>query len=192
MDNFASMTAERVSDKALHVEFYTDALLSGYKSEQAGHPVFDDIEMIRIITPGDSKTIIETKVDETHIRRFGEAYKRFKAGLLNTVSGWALKEWPVITASQVKLLDYHNVKTVEQLSTISDQACNTIGMGIMELRTKAKAALEAAKGQAETSAQATRMQRQDEEIASLKAQLEAINAAAIESAKRGPGRPPKE
>lgn len=192
MDNFASMTAERVSDKALHVEFYTDALLSGYKSEQAGHPVFDDIEMIRIITPGDSKTIIETKVDETHIRRFSEAYKRFKAGLLNIVSGWALKEWPVITASQVKLLDYHNVKTVEQLSTISDQACNTIGMGIMELRTKAKAALEAAKGQAETSAQATRMQRQDEEIASLKAQLEAINAAAIESAKRGPGRPPKE
>ncbi len=192
MDNFASMTAERANDKSLHVEFYTDAMLSGYKSEQAGHPVFDDIEMIRIITPGDSKTIIETKVDETHIHRFKDAYRQFKAGLTNVVSGWALKEWPMISASQVKLLNYHNVQTVEQLSTISDQACNTIGMGMMELRTKAKAALDAAKGQAETSAQAARLQRQDDEIASLKAQLEAINAAALETAKRGPGRPPKE
>jgi len=191
VDNFASMSADRVSDAALHVEFYTDALQSGYKSEQAGHPVFDDVEMIRIITPGDSKTIIETKVDETHKFRFASHYKRFKDGLVNVVSGWALKEWPVITASQVKLLNYHNVMTVEQLSTISDQACNTIGMGMMELRTKAKAALSAAAGNAENEARALREENLQRELDSMKSQLAALNTAALDN-KRGPGRPKAE
>lgn len=189
MDNFAP-TAERVGDSALFVEFYSDAIQSGYKSEAAGHPVFDDIEMIRILTPGDTKTIIETKVDETHKRRFPAQYARYKAGETNKVSGWALKEWPAVTMSQVKTLNYHNVMTVEQLSAISDQACSNLGMGMFELRNKARAALEAAECNADREAKAANEVRMQSEIDSLKSQLQALNAQAQE--KRGPGRPAKE
>lgn len=189
MDNFAP-TAERVGDSALYVEFYSEAFQSMYKSEAAGHPVFDDFEMIRIQTPGDSKTIIETKVDETHKRRFPVQYARYKAGETNKVSGWTLKEWPAVTMSQVKTLNYHNVFTVEQLSSISDQSCSNIGMGMFELRNKARAALEVAEGNAEREAKAANEVRMQNEIDSLKAQLQAVNAQAQE--KRGPGRPAKE
>lgn len=187
MDNFTA-TAERQSDAVLHVEFYLDAIRHGVESDAAGRPVFKDEEMVRIIIPGDNKTVIETKVDDTHKRRFPAKYKAFKEGQKTQVSGWILKEWPAVTASQVKELNYHEIHTVEQLANVSDTAINLLGMGMHDLRTKAKAALAAASGNAENESRAVREKQLQEELDAMKAQLAALSAAAIEQ-KRSPGRP---
>lgn len=168
MDNFV---AERQSDKVLHVEFYTDALHSAFQSAEQGRPVFNDVDMIRIIAPGDKNNIIETKVDITHQQRFPDKYKRFKEGQTQGISGWILKEWPAVTASQVKELNYHEIHTVEQLAALSDGSVSKLGMGMQELRTKAKAALAAAAGNAQNEQAAVEMQRMADEIESLKALL---------------------
>lgn len=186
MDNFIA-TAERQSDAVLHVEFYVDAIKNGVASDQAGRPVFMDQEMVRIIIPGDNKTMIDTKVDETHKARFAAKYRAFKEGKKNVISGWILKEWPAVTASQVKELNYHEVHTVEQLASLSDTAINLLGMGMHDLRTKAKAALEAASGNAENESRALREKQLQDEVDSMKAQLAALSAAAEQ--KRSPGRP---
>lgn len=188
MDNF---TAERQNDSVLTVHFYTDAIKNGVESDAAGRPVFMDVEMVRILVPGDNKLVIDTKVDETHKFRFPRQYKAFKEGLTTQIRGWILKEWPAVTASQVKELNYHEVHTVEQLSNLSDASVHALGMGMYELRTKAKAALEAAAGNAENEARALREENLQRELDSMKSQLAALNAAALDN-KRGPGRPKAE
>lgn len=182
---------ERSGDNVLHVEFYKDAIQNSHKTEKEGRPVFEDVDFVRIITPGDTKTIIETKVDETHKFRFKNQWKTYSEGNETQITGWILKEWPVVTASQVKELNYHNVYTVEQLSKISDHSINNLGMGMFDLRTKAKAALDAAAGSADLSVRAIKEQNQIEEIKSLKSQLSALNNL-VKEEKRGRGRPRKE
>lgn len=164
MENF---TAERQSDKVLYVTFYTDAIEVKSESEVRGHPVFKDVDMVRIIAPGDKNNIIETRVDDTHKMRFPEKWKQFKSGQVQGINGWLLKEWPAITASQMKELNYHEIHTVEQLAALSDGAIAKVGMGTQELRTKAKAALAAAHGNANNEAQAAEIER-------LRADLEAM------------------
>lgn len=171
-------TETRQSDRVLHVTFYTDAVKHGIKSDEAGRPVFEDVDMVRIIAPGDKNNIIDTKVDDSHKFRFPQAYKHFKAGQTQGVSGWVLKEWPAITASQVKELNYHEIHTVEQLASVSDGTINKLGMGMHDLRTKAKAALAAAAGNANVEAQAKREADLQAELNSMKAQLAALSAAA--------------
>jgi plasmid stabilization system protein ParE len=68
------------------------------------------------------------------------------------------------------------------MAELSDMSCQRMGMGFAELRNKAKAYLEAAKGTAAQTAQAAENQRLQDEIEALKAQM-------AEMPKRG--RPPK-
>lgn len=183
MDNFTSVAEERKEN--CYVEFYKDSVHSQFKSDEAGHPVFVDCDMIRITTPGDTKTEIDTRVEEHHKRRFAAQWKKYQAGENQEVNGWKLKEWPQATSSQVKLLNYHNVFTVEQLSSISDNAVVQLGPDINSLRIKARAALKMAEDNGLVEKQASEMAEMRDQIASLTALLK---QPATEE-KRGPGRP---
>lgn len=178
---------EYVESAKLNVEFYMDSVPSEIQSQQAGHPVYVELPFIRIVIPGSQNTIIETKVDETHQKRFPDLWRRFLAGQTGEgIKGWRLEQWPQVNTAQVKTLKYMNVHTVEALADLSDGAAQSVGMGVMELRTRAKAALKAAAGNAQTEAQASENARLQNEIDALKAQL-----MATAEPKRGPGRPPK-
>lgn len=161
---------EYVSDQGVNVEFYQDSVPSQCQSEAAGHPVFVEKPFIRIMIPGGQNTIIEVPVDDTHKRRFPLQWRKFEAGEKNSdMSGWKLESWPAINTAQVKTLKYMNIHTVEQLADISDSAAQAVGMGAMELRTRAKAAVQAAKGNAAAEAQALENKRLRDEMDTLKA-----------------------
>ncbi len=178
---------EYVESAKLNVEFYMDSVPSEFQSNQAGHPVFVEMPFIRIMIPGSQNTIIETRADETHQKRFPDLWRRFQQGQSGEgITGWKLEEWPQVNTAQVKTLKYMNVHTVEMLAGLSDTAAQSVGMGVTELRAKAKAALAAAAGSAETEAQAATTKRLEDEIAALRAQLNASSEPA-----RGPGRPRK-
>jgi hypothetical protein len=189
---------EYVSDQGVNVEFYTDSVPSDYQSVAAGHPVFVEKPFVRIMIPGSQNTIIEVPVDDTHKRRFPLQWRKFEAGEKNgEMSGWKLEAWPAINSAQVKTLKYMNVFTVEQLAEISDGAAQTIGMGAMELKARAKAAVAAAKGNAAVEAQAVENKQLRDEMENLKlivAQFTVPKDAAAEDdepTRRKPGPKPK-
>src|SRR6478609_8134645 len=142
------------ADRNLHVEFYMGSVVDGHQTERAGHPVHVDYPFVRIHTPGDPHNIVDTKVNQYYKDRFKEEFENFMSGKGQGISGWLLKEWPVISASQVKTFEYLNCHTVEQLAGLSDSQVQKFGMGGMELRAKAKAAIDAAASGAATAAQA--------------------------------------
>ena len=163
---------EYVSDQGVNVEFYTDSVPSDYQTVAAGHPVFVEKPFVRIIIPGSQNTIIEVPVDDTHKRRFPIQWAKFSAGEKNgDMTGWKLESWPAINSAQVKTLKYMNIFTVEQLAEISDGAAQAVGMGAMELKTRAKAAVAAAKGNAQVEAQAVENKRLSDELETLKAMV---------------------
>lgn len=170
------------------VEFYTEAVEFKHESEIAGRPVFKEIPFVRIQTPGDRNNILEVKATDYYQKRFPrewEAYKR-NAGE-SSVVGTILSQWPQITKSQVKEAEFFGIKTVEQLSTLSDTNVQKLGMGWMEIRNKAKAYIDAAAGSAATTQLASEHER-------LKADFEALKAQITGQAEEAPrrGRKPKE
>lgn len=181
---------EYVESEKVSVEFYMDSVPSMVQSEAQGHPVFVEKPFVRVIIPGSANTIIETIADEMYQKRFPIQWAKFKAGQsAEGIVGWKLETWPAVNTAQVKTLKYMGVHTVEQLADLSDTTCQSVGMGTIELRTKAKAAITAARNGAQGEQQAIENQRLNDELESLKAQFAALAAAKEEPARRG--RPPK-
>lgn len=161
---------EFVPDQGVNVEFYRDSVESQYQSLQAGHPVYVEKPFIRIAIPGSQNTLIEVPVEENHMKRFPVQWAKFQAGnTTEELAGWKLEAWPAVNTAQVKTLKYMGIHTVEQLAQISDSAAQAVGMGAMELRARARAAVKAAEGNSAVEAQAAENQRLREEMEMLKA-----------------------
>lgn len=171
MDN--SVIARYAMDHKLMTNFYVRAVQNNFKSSQEGRPIFDEVEFVRIIIPGDTKTIIDTKVTNEYRNRFAEKYERFKKGMAQAQTGTPLEVWPQMTVGQVAELKAMHISTVEQLADLSDVLAQKI-MGSFQLRQKAQVFLEAAKGEAQNSKMAAELEKRDIEIAALKAQVEQI------------------
>ncbi len=169
----------------LFVEFYEDALEIPFKSEQEGRPVYEQRVFVRIMVPGDATSIIETPATPQHKEEYRRQYERFEKGMKDVVDGTPLSMWPVVNKSQVKECEFFEIRSVEQLAELSDSTCKRMGMGYMELRSKAKAWLLAAKDSALVTRQAAENDRLQGEIEALKEQI-----AQMAQPKRG--RPAKE
>ena len=62
----------------LHVEFYIESKHMPFLSEQAGRPVHQDTEYVRIMIPGDKTNIIDQPVREDHKKRFPRQFLYFQ------------------------------------------------------------------------------------------------------------------
>ena len=154
-----NFSAEQRPHRAL-VTFYLDKMINNFRSEQEGHPVYDDKEMIRIITPGDTKSVIEAVVKDEHRRQYAREYEAFKAGMAIPAEGTPLEEWPPMTPATVANLKAINIHTVEQLAEVHDGILPNLGLGGRTLRDKAKNWLENAAGGAVVS----RLQAENERL----------------------------
>jgi hypothetical protein len=178
--------------KGLLVRFYTDAVHLPARSEKEGRPMFEDREFVQIIPIGDTKTIVVREVTKNDQERFPEEYAMFKKGETMRPTGTLLSEWPLMRPAHVKMLEYLNIFTVEQLAEIDDLAKQRIGMGAGQLVTQAKAFLAKARDSAIPQALAAENERMKDQIGQLTEQM-AKMAQMIEQQepqKRGPGRPP--
>lgn len=116
--------------------------------------------MVKIKFPADSKKVVVAPANEMHYvsharmqmtyaERFPEHYKAFKAQNPDFVAGTPLTEAPFLTASKRAELNTQNVRSVEQLAGLNDNAIRTLGPGWREIVGKAQAFLKAAEGTAE-------------------------------------------
>jgi len=151
-------------DMQLGVEFIVRAVQNPRKTKEAGRPIFDDREYVRIRFPADNKRelvapahekhyVAHAKTQMTYAQRFQGAYKAFKDNRdMEFVEGTPLAELTVLTEAKRAELRAQNVKTVEQLAGLPDPAMKRLGMGARDLVKAAQTYLEKAEGMSEVAA----------------------------------------
>jgi hypothetical protein len=176
-------------DKKLFVQFYMGFLRNQVKSEEQGRAIFDDVEFIRIHSPGDRTNIVDRPVRPSDKVRFAGQYERFKQGQEIQATGTPLSEWPIVTRGMAEELKYLGFQTVEQVAEANDAACSR-HMGLTDLKKKAAAYLEVAKGNTapieQLSKRVSEMQSQLESVleANKVLQQKLAAAEAAESSKK--------
>lgn len=159
------------ADKALLVRFFTKSVQDNARSAQEGRPIFRDKEYIEIRFPGNRTDAVARPATSKDKQRFPAHYKAFKERVAMPEVGTPLGEWPVISRSQAEELAFYNVKTVEQLASVSDSQGQKF-MGFNGLRQKAKEFLELSKGVVEASQLRDELKQRDEVIQGLQKQMD--------------------
>ena len=179
----------------LGVKFYQKEIKNDFESKIAGRPIMFMTDFVRIEIPGDRNTIIDQEVNESHKDRFPRKWMQYlnaktEGKLTGDYQGTPIKEWGLLEASKAEELKHFKFYTVEQLASASDEQINNLGMAAgmapHVLREKAKAYLNKATDSAY-------VEKQAEELANTKAELDALKAQVAEllQVKKG-GRPPKQ
>jgi len=163
-----SNNARYANDDSLFVKFFRHPRLNRSASEAEGRPIYVETDYIEIRQPGNKTSVICRPASQMDKERFPEHWKKYEARITEEhVEGTRLEEWPGITRSQVEELRFFNVRTVEQLVSMSDNNGRNI-MGFNMLKQKAKEFLDLADKEA--------IKKRDEHIASLEARLAALEA----------------
>lgn len=175
-------------NKGVQPLFFVEPVQDFAASEREGVPKFREEERVRIIISGDLFNQPVHPVDDTIKQRFPIQYQEWKAKRKERhIDGTPLKNWPLLSSTQVAEFEAANIFSVEMLSELADSNVNRISEGRI-WREKAKAWL----GQAKDGATATRLAAENERLRELIENLEKRVAEVEASEKRGPGRPPKQ
>jgi hypothetical protein len=169
LDNSQSVNTYAMDNK-LFVSFYTKPVLNPLKSTEAGRQVFDEKDYIRIMTPGSQLSVIDTPINMgNYLQRFGDAYRKWKSGQQELISGTPLDSFPFLLGrvALVAELKAMGVQTVEQLAGLPDSAMHSL-MGGNELRKRAAEWLDQTTG---TDAQVSKIAKENDD---LKAQMAAM------------------
>lgn len=168
--------AMQPGDEQLLVKFLYEAKEDQAASEEAGRPIFKDVEYVNIQVPG-SRDFIQRPVRQADIDRFPRHYQMFKAREEQpTIEGTLLSEWPGVTRSMVEELKFFNVHTVEQLANMADVHTQNF-KGVVMLKQKAQAYLDSAEGNA-AAQQLADQKKENEELRAMIAELKARQDAA--------------
>lgn len=159
-------TAIFAKDDQLLIKFFRHPELSQIKSKANGVPVYDDVDMISVIQPGE-KEEVKVVATDMHKRRFPKQWEAYKSGQDQAQSGTPLDHLFPAEPGAVLTLRAFNVFTVQQLANLSDTAMINIPMG-RTLADKAKAYLASASAGQNFHTMQDSMQRQ---IDALKAAL---------------------
>lgn len=154
-------------EEKLFVQFFIHPKQNATKSLEAGRPIYDDTEYVRIITPGDKDNIVERPAKLADHQRFARQYQAFKQGLTDpVVSGTPLRMWPIMSRAMVEELAYFKVFTVEQLADLPDNLAGQF-MGIQRFKQAAKDFVEAAKSTAPLEQMRKALEEKDAQLAGL-------------------------
>jgi hypothetical protein len=162
-------------DDSLHVQFAQASHFNDVATREAGRPVFEMMDYITIMVPGDQTSIVHRPVRSTDLERFPTQWAAFLNGTEQQV-GFPLSEWPVITRAQCDELAYFKITTVEALANVSDGTAQKF-MGIVALRDKAKTWIAQRKGEEPAMALAAAVAQKDEELSAMRNQMAMMQEA---------------
>jgi hypothetical protein len=171
-------------DKRLFVQFYMEPVKNAVKSAAEGRPIFDDVPMVKIITPG-SRDVMVTRANAQYQQRFPKQWEAFQRNIAQTVDGTPLEQVPFLTVSQVAELKALNVLSLEQLAGLSDAVVHKF-MGAQKMKQQAQTYLDAAKSAAPMTQLMAELEKRDAQLAALQQQVEQLVAA-----KKATAEPPK-
>jgi hypothetical protein len=196
-------------DRALHVVFYTKPVKNDFASAQQARPIFENVDFIRITTPGNVLNIVDTPARPDHQERFPRQWQAYKNRVGTDVqqSGTPITEWPRITPAQAEEMKALKFYTVESIASAGDAQLQGIGMvagqSVFAFRDDAKRFLSVADADAKNSAadkklaeaeaaiaqerEALRVEREEygRSMRQMQEQVQALLASAGAPAKRG-------
>lgn len=179
----SAFTSQSDADKRLLVQFNYHPHLDQAASTAEGRPIYKDRVYVLILVPGDKDSIVHRPAYETDFRRFPEQYKAFKNKDSEAIVGTPLKLVPSwLTASQVRELEYFNVRTVEHLATVNDNLAPNFH-GLQALKRQAQEFVRAAKEAAPMAEMQSVLKERDNQIEALQNQLKDL-ATRMEAAEK--------
>lgn len=129
-------------DSRLAVMFYPKSTLNVVKSREEGIRVYDTQTYIRIHTPGEMLNIIDRPIQENDKHRFPKQWTQFLQHKQQVPEGTPVDLLFPNDPAIADNLKSRAVHTVQQLSKLSSNAMDTIGMGAQQWVTLAKQYLE--------------------------------------------------
>jgi hypothetical protein len=151
------MPAYRDPDDNLVPLFKYIAMENEAKSLLAGRPIFDDVEVCEIRSPGnkDVKVFPSTETSrwvddpvtgrqrkQSYAERFSYQYRQFKEMAAQTKSGTPLEHAPFLSAGRRAELRALNIYTVEMLADVEGTELKNLGIGGREMKNQAMAFIE--------------------------------------------------
>ena len=149
LDDFSAVMPTANQKAPVRPRFFVDAIRSKAKSDLTKRSVYDDVEMVEIIVPGDNRSIVCERVKDEHRYRWPDAYRAFKEGREAPLEGTPCSEWAYLSPAQIATFAAANIKTVEDIANCSDANLPALGStGARDLRERAKHFLKATEGAA--------------------------------------------
>jgi hypothetical protein len=175
------------ADKKLLVIFYRDVQKNENKSTEQGRPIFDEIDVVKIISPGQRDSFVGDATEQ-YQQRFPQQWARYKAGReQGDGSGTPLNMLPWMSMSAVAEFKALNCHTIEQLVGMPDSVSQRF-MGHHQIKQRAQAYLDAAKDSApllklnaELQKRDEQLQQQNELISAMKERLEQLETRSIKA-----------
>lgn len=133
---------------------------------------FREVEYVELLIPGDAKAAPVQLVDRNIRKQFAKHYQAFKEGRELPEDGTPVEYWLGANDARVHVLKSLHLRTVEQVSQMSDITVNSVGMGGRELRKRAQTFLDAQSN----SKVADKLAAKDNELEELKRRLAALEA----------------
>jgi len=168
------------ADKKLLVIFYRDIQKNELKSTEQGRPIFDEIDVVKIMSPGQRDSFVGDATEQ-YQQRFPTQWARYKAGRdQGEGSGTPLNMLPWMSMSAVAEFKALNCHTVEQLVGMPDSVSQRF-MGHHQIKQRAQAYLDASKDaaplmklNAELEKRDDQLKQQAEVMAAMKARLDQL------------------
>lgn len=180
---------QQEQDNNLLVKFFYKTRPDNSATEAEGRPMFKEVVYVDIKIAGDRNSGVCRPARGADIERFKRHYDAFMNRVEAPTTGTPLSECVFISRTTIEELSYQNVKTVEQLATLSDDYAGRMHGG-HGFKQKAQEFLEQAKKAKEFGTLAS-LERKNEELMesnnNLLKRLEALeNKQAAEAAQVKP------
>lgn len=168
--SYDALAAPDPGDAKLVAFFYPGALRNEARSIEEGRAIFDDVECVRIIIPGDKNSVIDRPATPDDKKRFAKQYAAFQQGKKeeDQQGGTPLTEWPFLSRAQIEELRYLGVRSVENLAELRDDI-NVAGL--QQMKRHAAVWLGKTKSAAEAAKTAKLIEDQAAEVAALRRAL---------------------
>lgn len=107
---------------------------------------YEDVAYVLIVNKGDSKSIMDDPVNDTHKKRWPDHWKAFCDGSDAPLEGIPLKEFPAMTPADIANCQRYHIRTVEDLVDYPDGQLKNLGGRGVSLKQAATKFMEYRKG----------------------------------------------
>ena len=169
----ADGTTMQQADEKLVVRFFLMELLNEAHTKEAGINKYDDVEMVEILIPGCRDNCIRKASDQDK-QRFRRQYDAFLNTKGDGQGGTPLNQFPFISPSERKELEYFNIYTGEGLMNLADGYLDRIPLDVRPMIQKVKAFMNVAKNSALSVQYAAENAALKEQMALIQEQMNAL------------------
>ncbi len=170
------MASSGPKDDGLIVGFYKRSMINPVRSREAGKPVYEGKDFVKIQHPGETQNIVDRPIQDSDKHRWPHQWHLYQQGANQTPDGVPLSLlFPAKPEIESTLRGY-NIHTVEQLANLSAHGISTVGMGAQEWVNSAKKYMEQANKGVNHHQHEKDLADRDAKIATLSRQIAELTA----------------